>query len=182
IVGVDIARFGNDDSAMIMRRGPAVLKGEWWHGNNTMESTGRIIEKGIFAKVDEIGVGSGVVDRLKEQDFPCEGINVGRSAIDKEHFANLKAELYWNVRDMFRNGEMDLTQLDQNVYDRLSGELTSIKYSYTSKGQIKIEAKEATRKRIGKSPDVADAFILAFCPTLDPEPDFEVMNINIPMR
>ncbi len=77
---------------------------------------------------------------------------------------------------------MDLTQLDQNVYDRLSGELTSIKYSYTSKGQIKIEAKEATRKRIGKSPDVADALILAYCPTLDPEPDFEVMNINIPMR
>lgn len=178
IVGVDIARYGSDDSAMIMRQGPVVLKGSWWHGNDTMQSAGKVKITNIKAKVDVVGIGSGVVDRLKEQDYPVEGINVGWAAIDKEHFANLKSELYWNLRIMFSADEIDLSQLSQTVYDRLSGELTSIKYDYTSKGQIRIEPKDKTRKRIGRSPDVADALCLAYCPDMNLDPVFEILGLS----
>ena len=167
-VGCDIARFGTDDSSMIGRQGDVVLGAETWHGNDTMQTTGIIKNRGFKANVDVIGVGAGVVDRLKEQEFPVNGINVGESAIDKEHFANLRAELYWNLRERFKNGEIDLTRIDQIVYDRLSGELTSIKFKYTSKGQIQLEAKKDMKKRLGRSPDLADALVLAFAP--EPKP------------
>ena len=167
-VGCDIARFGTDDSSMIGRQGDVVLGAETWHGNDTMQTTGKIKNRGWKANVDVIGVGAGVVDRLKEQGFPVNGVNVGESAIDKEHFKNLRAELYWNLRDRFKDGEIDLSRIQQNVYDRLSGELTSIKYKYTSKGQIQIEAKKEMKKRLGRSPDLADALMLAFAP--EPQP------------
>jgi len=181
VVGVDVARWGSDDSAMILRQGDCSLAGSWWNGNDTMETTGKVVSTGVPAKVDVIGVGAGVVDRLREQGYPVEGINVGEGASDKEHFFNLKSELYWNLRTRFQNGEMDLSRLSQTVYDRLSGELTSIKYGYTSKGQIKIEAKEDTRKRLGKSPDLADALCLAFCPDLHKAPEFQVRSLAVPM-
>ena len=153
---------------MIGRQGDVVLGAETWHGNDTMQTTGIIKNRGFKANVDVIGVGAGVVDRLKEQEFPVNGINVGESAIDKEHFANLRAELYWNLRERFKNGEIDLTRIDQIVYDRLSGELTSVKFKYTSKGQIQLEAKKDMKKRLGRSPDLADALVLAFAP--EPKP------------
>ena len=164
-VGVDIARFGTDDSVMFGRQGDVVMGAEVWHGNDTMYSAGRIKSQGWDANVDDIGVGSGVVDRLKEQKFTVTGINVGSSARDKEHFMNLRAELYWNLRIRFKDGKIDLSRISQAVYDRLSGELTSIKYKYTSKGQIKIEAKQEMKKRIGRSPDLADALMIAFAPS-----------------
>lgn len=166
IVGVDIARFGTNDSAMIGRQGDVVMGAETWHGNDTMESTGRIKNRGFPANVDDVGIGAGVVDRLKELKFPVNGINVGDAARDKEHFANLRAELFWNLRERFKNGEIDLSRIDQSLYDRLSGELTSIKFTYTSKGQIKIESKADMVKRLGHSPDLADALMLAFAPPL----------------
>jgi len=175
VVGVDIARFGADDSSMIGRQGDVVLGAETWHGNDTMESTGKIKHQGFKANVDEIGVGAGVVDRLDELKFPVNGINVGEGAIDKEHFANLRAELYWNLRNKFKDGEIDLSRIPQNVYDRLSGELTSIKYKYTSKGQIQIEPKKEMKKRLGRSPDLADALMLAFAP--EPAP-IQVMRLG----
>lgn len=174
IAGVDIARFGSDDSAMFGRQGDVVIGCEIWHGNDTMQSAGRIIARGLPANVDEIGVGAGVVDRLKEQKYPVTGINVGSKAIDSEHFFNLRSELHWNLHDRFKDGLIDLTLLDKSVYDRLSGELTSIKFEYTSKGQIKVESKEAMKKRLGHSPDLADALILAFAP--DP-PEFKIRRL-----
>ena len=117
VVGVDIARFGTNDSAMIGRQGDVVVGAELWHGNDTMESTGRIKNRNFPANVDSIGVGAGVVDRLKELGFPANGINVGEPARDKEHFQNLRAELFWNLRDRFKNNEIDLSRIDQSLSD-----------------------------------------------------------------
>lgn len=168
-VGVDIARFGTDDSAMFGRQGDVVMSAEVWHGNDTMQSAGRIKSKGWDANIDDIGVGSGVVDRLAEQKFTVKGINVGESAVDKDHFKNLRAELYWNLRLRLKEGEIDLSRIPQKMYDRLSGELTSIKYKYTSKGQIQIESKKEMKKRLKRSPDLADALMLAFAPSYKTE-------------
>ncbi|GAG08443.1 unnamed protein product, partial [marine sediment metagenome] len=109
-----------------------------------------------------------------DQEFPVNPINVSERPRDKEHFALLRDELYWNMREIFRTGEIDLTQLPSHIYDRLSGELTSLKFKYNSRGQIKMESKEELKKRIGKSPDVGEALILCFAP--DP-PKARVMRL-----
>lgn len=166
IVGVDIARFGADDSCMVGRQGDVVLGVEIWHGNDLMQSTGKIKNRGFPANVDSIGVGAGVVDRLHEQKYAVHGINVADAARDKEHFKNLRAELYWNLRERFKAGDIDLSRLPVQVFDRLTGELTSLRFEYKSTGQIQIEAKDAMKKRLGHSPDIADALALAFAPGL----------------
>lgn len=173
ISGVDVARWGDDSSVQIVAQdckrkgqdeiitGGCIIDLEAWNGNDLMQTTGRVKAKGIYANIDTIGMGAGVYDRLQEQGFGCNSINVGSSADDSEHFFNLRAELYWQLREDFREGRIDLTRLDQDSYDRLQGELTNIKYEYTSKGQIKIEPKDDIKKRAeGQSPDFADALML----------------------
>jgi hypothetical protein len=162
IAGVDVARFGDDDSAMFRRVGPVVLMAETWHGNDLMATTGKVVASKLPANVDVIGMGGGVVDRLHELKHPAYGVNVAEAARDAEHFQNLRAELYWELRERFRDGKIDLTRLSEAMYDRLVGELTAIKFQYTSAGKLKLEPKEDMRKRLGRSPDLADALVLAF--------------------
>lgn len=162
MAGCDIARFGEDDSCMLTRQGECVLSIDIWHGHDTMTTTGRIKQANVFCNVDAIGVGAGVVDRLVELGHPCVGVNIGERALDRERFVNLRAEGYWLLRERFQLGQIDLSRVPREVYDRLSGELTALTFSYQSDGRIKLEAKEDMKKRLGRSPDVADALMLAF--------------------
>ena len=162
VAGLDVARFGSDDSALLIRQGACVLSIEVWAGHDTMITTGKVKAAGVSVNVDIIGVGSGVYDRLREQNHPCQPVNVGEAASDGEHFANLRTEIYWHLRERFQNGEIDLTRISRSHYDRLSGELTAMKFKYTSAGKIALEAKDDMKKRLGYSPDLADALALAF--------------------
>jgi hypothetical protein len=129
-----------------------------------MQTAGRITRKikdeGIeYFNVDDIGVGGGVVDRCTEQDLPVHGINVGEAADDKEKFANRRAEIWWGLRERFRNQEISIP--DDEV---LIAQLSTIKYKYSSSGKIVVESKDDIKKRGLKSPDRADALGLAFYP------------------
>lgn len=163
-MGVDIARYGDDESAALIRQGDVVLTIESWGKTDTMETTGKIIDiarqHGVpmgNVNVDVVGVGAGVVDRLLELGHPVNGVNVGTSPMDNTRFGNLRAEVFWNIRDRFTNGTVDIP--DDPV---LSSQLASIKYKFTSRGQVMIESKEEMRKRGVKSPDRADAMALAY--------------------
>jgi hypothetical protein len=161
-LGVDVGG-GGDSSCIAHRRGPVVRIMLEDHNPDTMQTCGNVVANlkscgASIAKVDEIGIGRGVVDRGKEQELPIIGINVGGSPIDKEAFANLRAELWWNVRERFESGEVDLDPLD----DDLAAELCSLKYRRTSNGKIQIESKEEAKKRGIPSPNRADAVMLAF--------------------
>jgi len=162
VAGLDVARFGSDDSALVVRQGACVLSIETWQGHDLMMTTGRVKAAGVHVNVDIIGIGSGVFDRLREQHHPCTSINVSTAANDSEHFANLRAEMYWKLRERFQQGEIDLTRLSRAHYDRLSGELTAMQFKYSSAGKIILEAKDEMKKRLGYSPDLADALALAF--------------------
>ena len=162
IAGLDVARFGSDDSALVVRQGACVLSIETWQGQDLMMTTGRVKAAGVHANIDIIGIGSGVYDRLREQHHPCTSINVSAAAEDTEHFANLRAEMYWKLRERFQQGEIDLTRLSRAHYDRLSGELTAMQFKYTSTGKIILESKDEMKKRLGYSPDLADALALVF--------------------
>jgi hypothetical protein len=167
VSGQDVARYGSDDSANAVRYGNVVVALETWHGNDTMQTTGKakLIGQthGAILNIDEVGVGAGVTDRLREMNVANIGVNVGERANDPEHFVNLRSEAYWALRQRFVKGEIAIAIADRALTDRLTGELTGMHYKVNSKGQLVLETKEDMRKRGLPSPDLADAVMLAFC-------------------
>jgi len=164
-IGVDIARYGGDESVAYVRVGSAVVAADYWRNNDTMQSAGRIANLArqwspSSIKVDEIGVGAGVVDRLREEKFPVIGVNVGNKAIDPENYFNRRAELYAGLAQRFKDGDISLPGEDPI----LLGQLCALKKQFTPKGQMKLESKDDMRKRLPKmgSPDRAEALMLAF--------------------
>ncbi len=162
-IGVDVARFGSDRTVICARQGDTVIEMASYTKKDTMETAGLVkalVEryKSACVRVDSIGVGAGVVDRLKEQGVPgVTGINVAQRATNPEHFANLKAELYDGLRERFQQGRIRIPS-DQ----KLISELASIRYYFTSSGQTRLEDKDELRGRGQPSPDMADALMLAF--------------------
>ena len=164
VVAVDVARFGSDRSVILVRRGGQVRPVKTFRGLDTMKLTGHVVDAIKEADpedvvVDEVGIGAGVVDRLKELGYKVDGVNVGRASHDPNRFANLRAEGYWNLRQMITNGEVFLPSDKE-----LMGELAALKYSFNSTGQLLVESKDDMRKRGIRSPDKADALMLAFLP------------------
>lgn len=165
ILGVDVARFGSDESVAYQRHGGRFRLVFAGRGFDTRETTGRVIHerKNLCAtrsNVDVIGLGAGVVDGLHEVNEPVAAINVAEASSDPEQFANLRAELYWLAREMFEKGEVDLDPVDEE----LAAQLSEIRYKYDGKGRIHIESKEEMKRRGLASPDRADAFVLSLAP------------------
>src|SRR5439155_20848989 len=113
VIGVDLARFGGDESVAYVRRGPATIAAEYWRKSDTMASAGRIIAMAREVQprriqVDVIGLGAGVVDRLKEERLPVVGVNVAEAAADPERYVNLRTEIFFHLADLFRRGDIDI--------------------------------------------------------------------------
>ncbi|MFD2264328.1 hypothetical protein ACFSM5_15600 [Lacibacterium aquatile] len=161
-LGIDVARFGRDETVVALRRGDGVEILYAGRKEDTMATCGRIVaamrETGAtIAKVDDAGVGGGVTDRLREQGIAVMPVNVGTAPIERERFANLRAELFWNLRERMETGELCLPN-----DERLLSQLAMLRYAYDSRGRIKVESKDSLRRRGQDSPDRADAVMLAF--------------------
>ena len=118
--------------------------------------------------VDVIGVGGGVVDRIKEQHPPGKllAVNVAESPDhDADLLVNLRAQLWWDVRRQldptYSEDPLSFARLSEQDYMRLRAELTAPTYRMTSSGKVMIEGKEELKARGLPSPDLADAFCLA---------------------
>jgi hypothetical protein len=169
--GLDVARFGSDDSVLVEGSGNGPETAAVVHGQDTMVIAGMgksylDRRRGTLA-VDVIGVGAGVVDRIREQ-HPAGtllAINVADAPQrDAELLLNLRAQLWWDVRrqlDPTSDDLLSLQRLDEQTYQRLRAELTAPTYRMTSSGKIQIESKEELKARGLPSPDLADAFNLA---------------------
>lgn len=107
--------------------------------------------------VDDTGVGGGVTDRLKELGYNCIPINNASSANDSETFRDIKAEIYWMLRQAFIDGKIKIFDRERLIKD-----ISNIKYEYTSKGQIYIKSKKDMKREGLDSPDFSDALALAF--------------------
>jgi hypothetical protein len=162
--GLDVARFGGDNSALCVRQGNTVFEIKTFKSMDLMQLCGAIknkyddctaLEVPQEILIDVIGLGSGVVDRLAEQNLPVRGINVAEAPATKKNYLNLRAELWFSIKDW-------LTQRDCRLPndDELVSELAAPSYKYTSTGKIKIESKDEMKKRGIKSPDKADALAL----------------------
>jgi len=162
--GLDVARFGADNSALCIRQGNTVFEIKVFKSMDLMQLCGAIkhqydgstvLNRPAEILIDVIGLGSGVVDRLAEQDLPVRGVNVSESPASRKNFLNLRAELWFAMKDWLAKRDCRLPDDDE-----LIAELVSPSYTYTSSGKLKIEAKEQMKKRGIKSPDKADALAL----------------------
>jgi phage terminase large subunit len=167
IWGLDVARFGDDSTALAKRQGNhQIEKCLEWYGKDTMQTVGLIkaewdatpkTQRPASINVDVIGIGAGVVDRLKELRLPVYGVNVAESAAVSDLYSRLRDELWFKGKEWLE--AMDCRLLDD---EDLIGELTMPKYSILSNGLIKVESKSEMKARGVKSPNLADAFLLTF--------------------
>lgn len=161
-LGVDVARFGGDETVIIHRQGPRARIKKVLPKSDTMATAGQVSllldeTKSSTAKIDAVGIGAGVYDRLKELKKPVTEMQSGGSPKDKERFVNARAEWWWGLRTRFENGDIDIE--DDDI---LTSQLSNIKYKVNSRGQILIESKDDMKKRGMSSPDRADTLMLVF--------------------
>lgn len=163
LLGVDPARFGDDLTALVERQGRVVHAVETVAKRDTMEVAGMVkkrLDAGIdFAFIDVIGVGAGVVDRLREMGYGSKliPVNAGESALDDAKYRNLRAEMYGNLRDWLKEQPAVLPD-DEAV----QADLCTVQYKFTSNSQYQLESKDDLKKRLGRSPDRGDAIVLTF--------------------
>jgi hypothetical protein len=169
-LGADIGG-GGDDSATCHRHGDVYRIIRSYTEPDTMVQCGIICDDlnttgATCVKIDKIGIGWGIVNRGQELKKSFIGINVGEGATDDqtasdERFLNLKMELWWNVRNLFERGMIDIDPDDED----LAAELMSIRYERLSTGKMKISTKrkDASGKTIS-SPNRAEALMLAAAP------------------
>jgi hypothetical protein len=164
----DIARMGEDETVVMRGEGGRIRVAWAAHKLSTMETTGHLVKliadaateidiQEIHAMhIDADGLGAGVFDRMIELGHDVAEFRGGMPAMDPDRFANRRAECYWMMREDFENGDADIDPDD----DILAAQLGSIKWSLTSRGQIKIESKDDMRKRGMPSPDRADGAMM----------------------
>lgn len=162
LMGVDVARFGDDESVIAYRRGrdartknPKTYKGVDTstlavHVANAIEC-----ENPDAVFIDGAGVGGGVIDRLRQLGYKVIEVQAGSSADAADKYLNKRVEMWGLLREWLKTG-----CLSKN--EQLEGELIAPEYEITPKGQIKLEPKESMKKRGVASPDMADALALTF--------------------
>ncbi len=116
-------------------------------------------------KIDFGGIGFGVSASLRarlrrEVRWPVDvhDVTFGAAAGDPARFVNVRAELWWNGRDLARNSGWDLSECDE----RTLADLAAPRWFETKNNRIQIEEKDQVRRRLGRSPDDGDAILLAY--------------------
>jgi hypothetical protein len=114
--------------------------------------------------IDGIGVGSGVVDRLRQLGFVVCDVNAGATANNDRMYANRRVEMWGRMRDWLQAGGC-LPRDDVALAD----DLTAPEYGFDSANRIALERKQDLRARGLASPDAADALALTFAEPVWPD-------------
>lgn len=173
-VGVDPARFGSDESGVAFVRGRRAIALETMSGMDGPTLAGRVMElvrdlarpgEKPILKVDVIGIGASCYDALQVYDNEVEVIAVDASRAssvvievegeERPAYGTVRDELWIGARDWLRDGGELLED------SKLETELVGTQYGYDMRGRLKVESKDSMKKRLGRSPDRADAFCLA---------------------
>lgn len=177
--GIDVGA-GGDRTIIRERRGPRAGRTATFVDSNPMRTVGHLVEKinewGLEkVKVDVIGVGWGVAGRLRElssrhnqpgaqrgettHSAEVVDFNAAEKARDSDRFFNRRAEMWWLGRELSRTQAWDLETVDDDTLQ----ELTTPLYEITdSNGRVKIQKKDEVIKVLGRSPDEAEALLMAF--------------------
>lgn len=172
ILGVDVARFGDDKTVILPIKGRRMLPYKTLEDKDTMEVADEVAlmaddldAAGIY--VDVIGIGAGVYDRLKQLDYNVFPVNTAEKSLvldkktKKPKFKNLRSEVWWRARQSLDPNKITNPSPFSIIPDRkLEEDLTAPKYTIKA-GQIVVEEKAEMKKRLKRSPDFADAYCLA---------------------
>ena len=166
VIGVDVARFGDDQSVVIVRHGRKVIEIRSYRELDLMQMAARVVEaideyKPHTTFVDGAGLGAGVIDRLRQLSYRCIEVQAGSRPFDPDKFVNLRAEMWWKMREWIEHA--DLPDHDQLLYD-----LTGIEYGYDERMRVRLEKKSDMKKRGLPSPDIADSLSLTFAENVNP--------------
>jgi phage terminase large subunit len=174
--GVDVARYGNDRTALTIKRGNRIETLESWTHTSIVETAERVRlhasrYQPIDIRIDDTGVGGGLTDLLKSWGLPTTGINYAGSPKDQQ-YPNIASELWFDFANM-------LPQLSINPQladlAKLTTELTTRKWHINSRNQRQIESKQDYKGAMNLgSPDLADSTLLA-CYEPPKLPSWDVM-------
>jgi phage terminase large subunit len=165
IVGVDIARFGDDKTVLCFRKGRYCYKLEEYAHLDSVEVANRLTaiiqeQKPARIFIDAGNTGAAIYDILKDRGYgkTVRAVNFGGKAINDDRYFNKRAEMWALANDWLK--DENLVQLVND--DELLDDLCSVNKAYDSKGRLQLESKANVKERIGRSPDKADAFVLTF--------------------
>lgn len=161
VLGVDVARFGEDQTVITLRQGRKVHWQKKWRGLDTQQVASRVgalimSERPQATFVDDGGLGAGVVDRLVALGHSIIPVGFGTKALEHQTYANKRAEVWGRMKAWLEAGA-DIP--DDN---ELAEDLTAVEYGYTVKEQIALERKRDMAKRGLRSPDCGDSLAMTF--------------------
>lgn len=168
-VGADIARMGNDRTVLWKRKGLKTLDFKIFNKLRTTEVCDELeqfanFDKTILIKVDDTGVGGGVTDEMLKRGYKVMAINFGGEPVDKDKYQNWISEAWFYMAE-----QMSGLQLPFN--SDLLMELSTRQWKQDTRGRRNVESKSEYKKRGFRSPDLADACIIAYYtperPTID---------------
>jgi hypothetical protein len=160
VIGVDVARFGDDRSVIQRRQGLAALEPIVMHGLDNMEVVGRLTAQINEWAPDQVfidaGRGEGVIDRVRQLGYTVAEVNFGGKASDPVGYVNKRAEMWDDMAKWFAAGGGIPNNAD------LKTDLCVPTYRYDPSNRFMLESKDDIKKRGMRSPDLADALALTF--------------------
>lgn len=170
---LDVARFGGARSVLVERTRRKARVLAVYRNLDLMQLCGRVkaawddtvpSRRPFEILVDVIGIGAGVVDRLRELKLPVRGINVSEAPAIRDRYRNLRTELWVRAKEWLDKRDVAIDPVIPNgtTDDDFVLELTTIRYNFTSAGKQFVESKADMKKRGFPSPDIGDAFVLTF--------------------
>lgn len=164
-LGVDLARFGEDNSEVYINRGGRCRKIATWTKATSIESATRIhnlaIEHGATqVRIDAAGLGGPIVDQvvaLAQDKYIVISMLGSAASPDNTRWVNARAFNYDTLREAMLDSRIDIDPDDKQLLD----EMLMIQYKFSPKGAIQIESKDDMRSRGVKSPDSLDALVYA---------------------
>lgn len=177
IIGCDPAEFGDDRTAIVFRQGRLVSRIETYEKTDLMEMAGRLARywdefrpDALF--VDRIGIGAGIVSRLKELNVPVIGVHSGEKASEPDLYYNQRAEMWYRMQEWFNDTPCRIPN-DLALASDLSG--PAVKYN-SMRNLRMVEKKEDMKKRGIRSPDLADALAMTFASIVIKRDDHEALT------
>jgi phage terminase large subunit len=165
VIGVDVARFGDDKTAFCFRRGRVIEKIVMFEKLDIVQVahqiSGVIVEhrpQKVF--IDVGGCGAGVYDVLVNNGIVNEimAVNFGERAENPDRYVNRRAEMWDRVREWLDSPVGVFVPKIEGIVE----ELTAPFKMYDALGRLQLEPKADIKKRLGKSPDIGDAIALTF--------------------
>jgi phage terminase large subunit len=169
-LGVDVARYGEDKSIIMPRKGLRIYPWDTFQGMNTIDLGARVMANFLDMEAsgiacDEIGVGAGVTDWLQKRPGGMTtvfGINTANSSSDKNKYVNLRDELWAGMREKCMRQQYwfpGATEKERELSNELCNELAALTYELHGSA-IKVESKKQAKMRGVASPNIADALAL----------------------